>query len=478
MLATLHGVFLVYLLVALAWNVHASGAVVAGRERWERWTVLPLQVALTGLLLLDRARPHAPPLLGAWWLAGLFPLAFALALAQNVHCILARGARLTDIPLVLANSGLLLCTGMGTAELAGAALPAGPAALLHDHALLQLLLGNPLAQLSTLSWHVPLLCRRGEPRSWPALLAGVFVAALAGFIAAMLAAFLGTARAAVLAFESEPRLAELRPGLQLAVLRDAPDLRDPDVLAVRIPADAPPPQPWFPSPPRPLFLELDVPDGWRARVPPPDEAVTILLDAAQAHAEAWMPDWLLPFPDLDDRRCARLLGEREPSGWRALFDLAAERVAAVSPRTRLAVRLSHAGERSQALFLALAADPPVVAVAGPRLLPGPVAAGGPALADATLDAWARWRAALPAPPELWILSAGCSAPAYGEVAQARFVEGCLARASARADVRAILLDAWTDAGHTLGLHRAGGEPRLAGLVARHWLERARADDGR
>jgi hypothetical protein len=59
-LATLHGVFVVYLLVALAWNVHASAAVVAGRERWERWAVLPLQVLLTGLLLLDRARPRWP----------------------------------------------------------------------------------------------------------------------------------------------------------------------------------------------------------------------------------------------------------------------------------------------------------------------------------------------------------------------------------------------------------------------------------
>lgn len=477
MLATLHGVFVVYLLVALAWNVHASAAAVAGRERWERWTLLPLQVALIGVLLLDRARPHAPPLLGTWWVAGLFPLAFALALAQNVHCLLARGARLTDIPILLANTGLLLCSGLGTAELAGAALPTGPAALLHDHALLQHLLGSPLAHLSTLSWHVPLLCRRGEPRSWPALLAGVFVAALAGFIAAMLAAFLGTAREALAAFEAEPRLAVLRPGLQLAVLRAAPDLNDPDLLAVRLPADTPPPDPYFPTPPRPLFLELDVPDAWRARLPPPDEAVAFLLDAAQAHAEAWMPEWLLPFPDPDGRG-ALLLGVREPAAWRALFAQAAERVAEVSPRTKLVVRLSQAGERSQALFLALAATPPVVAVAGPRLLPGPVALGGPALADATLDAWERWRAQLAAPPELWILAAGCSAPGYGEVAQARFVEGCLARASARADVRAVVLDAWSDAGHTLGLHRADGEPRLAGLVARHWLDQARADAGR
>jgi len=460
-LAALHGVFLVYLLVALAWNASVCGAAVASRERWERWAVLPLQIALVGVLLVDRARPHAPPLLAWPWVAGLFPLACALALAQNVHAILERGARLTDIPILLANVGLLLCSALGAAELAGAALPPGAAALLHDHALLQHLLGNRLALWSSLSWHVPLLVRRDDARSVPGLLAGVFMAAVAGFLAVMLAAFLGTARAALDTFAAEPRVAALRADLRVAVLRDSRAWDGPGQLeALRLPADTPAPGtgPW---PSRPLLLELDAPDAWRLHLPVPDAAAAQMLDGAQALADAWQPDWLLPFPDPDGRG-ALLLGVRSPAGWRALFDLAAERVARVSPRTRLAVRLAETGERSHALLLALAADPAVVAVAGPRLLPGPAAAGGPALADATLDTWERWLAPLQAPPELWILAAGCSAPAYGEVAQARYVEGCLARANGRQAVKAVILDAWSDAGHTLGLHRAGGAPRLAG----------------
>lgn len=460
MLVTLHGVFLVYLALALAWNATASDAALPRRQRWERWTLLPLQLGLTGVLLVDRLRPGEAPLLADPRVAGLFPLACALGLAQNVHALLTRGARLSDIPIVLGNAGLLLASACGTALLAGLDPGAGATALVHDHAILQLMLGSPLALLGVPSWHLPLLVRREAPRSWPALLAGVFMAALAGWVAVVLAALLGEARAVVDGFAREPRLAAVRSDLHLAAWRGGAGWGGPgDCEALRLAADAEPRHGDWPQ--RPLLLELEPPRAWRTGVPDFESATRALIDAAERHAEALTPRWLLPFPEPDGLG-SLLLGDPGPDAWRAVFEDAATRVAAVSPGTRLGVRLVGSGERSHALLLALLADPPVVSIAGPRLLPGPSRAGGAAAADGVLDTWLRWLEPLPAPPELWVLAAGCSAAAYGEVAQERFVEGCLSRACARPAVRGVVLDAWLDAGHVLGLQRADGSARRAG----------------
>ncbi|HZJ70432.1 MAG TPA: hypothetical protein VFF36_05825, partial [Planctomycetota bacterium] len=68
------------------------------------------------------------------------------------------------------------------------------------------------------------------------------------------------------------------------------------------------------------------------------------------------------------------------------------------------------------------------------------------------------------PPALWVLAAGLSPLAYGEAAQARFLEGCIARASARDDVEGLLVEGGRDRGHTLGLLRPDGSPREAALA--------------
>jgi hypothetical protein len=467
-IGTLHGVFLAYLALLLAWNAVASAPAADSGRNWERPVLLPLQLLLTTVLAHDALAS------GAFWLtrpavAALFPLTFALALGQNVHAIVKRGARLSDIPFVLANAGLLLCTAIGTISLTGAPIPIRAAALLHDHSILQHLLGNPLAHMASLSWHVPMLVRRGQPAGIPGVLAGLFMTSLAGFLVALLAVMQDTAAEIVMRFEIEPDATAVRADLQTGILdgRSADERTahgtertPPGSLEARVvPADGA--SPLADRDGRPLLLELRAPDAWRWSLPDRDAVTQCFLDGAARLAAAEHPAVLLPFPE-PDGAATLVVGDLPPAAWRHLYEEAAARVAAVSPGTRIAVRLHGTGDHSRELFLALAAAPSPIAIAGPRLQPGNAAARGPTAADTALDTWSAWRAGLTSPPELWVLAAGISPLAYGERAQSRFAEGCLARANTRPDVRAIVFEGWTDSGHTLGLLRADGEPRAAG----------------
>jgi hypothetical protein len=243
-----------------------------------------------------------------------------------------------------------------------------------------------------------------------------------------------------------------------AAPRAAPRPRD----GVPVPSGPPlrPPGP----PPRPLVVELTFPEAWRWSVPGPDEAAATFLDGAERLAAALSPDLLLPFPEPDGEATLVFGAELGPARWAELFAEARRRVSAASPGTRLGVRLAGTGRRSLDLWTRLS---DVVDVAGPRLHPDPES--GAAAADRILAVWRGWRSEHSAPPELWILAAGCSALAYGEVAQARFLEGCLARAAADPGIAGVVLVAWRDLGHSLGLLRADGAPRRAGLAAERLL---------
>jgi hypothetical protein len=458
-LLELHGVFLAYLLLALLWNLSASATLAGTPSTWERRWIVPIQCALTIALFIDRLRPSSVPLLEHLGVAVLFPIVFLLAVIQNLAAVKARGARLTDVPILLANAALLLCTALGATEVAGVPLSTKAAALLYDHAILQHLLGSPLAHLSTLSWHVPLLVARREPQSIAGLLVRLVVAAVAGFIALMLAGMLPTSRGVLAKFDAEPRLAAVRGDLEVGVF-DGLSAGATDRTFTYRPDGPPLAEVEFGTPTPRIIVEVAAPDNWSRTLPAPDAAIDALLDATETVARWKAPDILLPFPEPDGMG-SLLLGVRTPEEWRAMYVRAAQRIAAIAPGTRLAVRLVGTGERSHALFEALAAEPSPVAIAGPRLVPASPETGGPAAMDGVLDTWAQWRAAVPHPPQLWILAAGCSAPAYGEEAQAEFVVGCLARASARQDVSGILFDGGYDIGDTLGLLRSDGTPRLA-----------------
>ena len=96
MIGTLHGVFLAYLALLFAWNAVACAPAAGAGRSWERLALLPLQALLTAVLVHDALAS------GAAWLtttaiAALFPLAFALGLAQNMHAIVKRGPQLVQL---------------------------------------------------------------------------------------------------------------------------------------------------------------------------------------------------------------------------------------------------------------------------------------------------------------------------------------------------------------------------------------------
>ena len=458
MILAVHKVYLVHLALVLAWNAWACRA---GRPRgaWERW-LLPGLLALALVLLADRLRPLQPPLLEQPWAGPAFVLALLAGVAQNVSALRARGVRLTDIPVLLYNVGVGACVALAAAALRGAE-PAPE--LLYDYSVLQHLAGSHLAHFATLSWHLPVFVRRGEPASVPAAMAGLVAPAFCGFVVLMLVLFHSESEAVIAAFRAEPRVESARPDLLLGVLQrpeggaEAPGSCE----AWSLPADddgaAPPPA-------RPLVLELRAPASWRLSVPARAEAAAVFLDGAERLAARYRPALLLPFPEPDGVAPLLLGAGLTPSQWRELFAEARRRVAAVSPGTRLAARLSGLHDETRALADALAAAPAVVDVLGPRLHPGSSASGGPAQADEVLATWDRWRAGQAQPPALWVLAAGLSPLAYGEEAQARFVEACVARAAARSQVEGLLVEGWRDRGHTLGLLRPDGTPRRAALV--------------
>lgn len=459
MIGALHGVFLAYLAGVLAWNARAA------RGRWR--LLLAVQALLTLLLVADRVRTGAASLLFTPGLAAAFPALALAGLAQNVAVMARRGARLGDVPVVIGNAGL--CIVLGTAAAAASGWTIGPRLqpLLYSYALVQGLVGSHLALSSTLNWHVPLLLREERADTLAGLALGLLPAAFMAFVALLLVVFQSEAERVLLRFDAEPRLsssARVPPaGVWTAAggsARPAPGA----LAALELPAD-------FVEVPgdgeeRPRIVALHAPASWLWSRPSPEEAVATFIEAAERAARTLRPALLLPFPEPDGEAPLALGTGRTPEEWRAAYQAAAARIRAASPTTRVGLRLAGAGPASRAIYDALH---DVVDVAGPRLQPGSASAGGPAFADAQLAAWSDWRLSSPQPPELWILGGGLSPIAYGVEAQARWIEGLLARAARDPSVAGLLLHAWEDRGSTQGLLDARDAPRPAARVLERLL---------
>ncbi|MDG2150506.1 MAG: hypothetical protein P8N09_13390 [Planctomycetota bacterium] len=488
-----HTVFLVYLAVAMAWNLHASSRKEGETQRpLSQRVLVPLLALLTAVLIRDRWIPNGEAWLTTDTVRHLFPLAFLATLIQNTHVIVHRGARLSDIPLVLFNVGVGGAVTVADLSLSGVPLGQTAETLLYDHSVLQLLLGSPFAQSWTLSWHLPFLLRRSEPRSVLDYLGGLLPATLAAFGAVILVSFHSSAEQVLATFADEPRQSVGIPAkLALGVTARPEGPQQPGAPGTLrswvLPADHDG-QNLPPDDGRPLVLELRAPDAWSISMPgdttndatPHALREQVFLEGAERLARKLHPAVLLPFPE-PDGEATRIFGASQtPQQWAARIQEVAERLATASPQTAMAVRLRGHGERSRALFEALA---PYVAIMGPRLEPGGdnrehVEQRGADLADTVLESWRVWRSALDAPPRWWILAAGCSPLAVGERAQQRFLEGCLARAVSEPEVEALLMDGLRDRGHTLGLIRPDGQPREAGRWALRLLDSQGAALGR
>ena len=472
MIFRLHGVFLVYLAATLAWNLSASRRGHDERSRpWEQLVLWPVLAGLAFVLVHDRVSPESGPWLIQPWISHLFPLVFMAALVQNLTAMLRRGAQLTDIPIIIFNVGLGGCLLVADLALAGVPLGQTETSLLYSHSVVQGLLGTRLAHLWTLSWHLPLFVRRGEATSLAGAAVGLLPAALAAFPALMLVALHGEAGKVIESFGQEPRVTTLRDDLGVGVMvrADWPleGLVPPGSLEVwRLPADQAPSE--LPAQPsgQALVLELAPPPSWYHTPPTQTEAEQTFLEGALRLCAPLQPSLLLPFPEADGEATLYFAPSTD---WPGLFNELAARLATVSPTTRLGMRLAGTGPFSRATFEALAAPPSAVAVMGPHLQPGGAAAGRASHAEATLRAWREWRGSVVEPPEFWVLGASASPLAYGENAQERFLEGCLARAQSDPDIRGFVVIGWRDRGHTLGLLRPDGRPRWAARRFRQLL---------
>lgn len=465
MITSVYAVFLVFVFAALVWNLRAAwvdveddeGALVASRRSPLELLLFLPQLACAVVLVRDRLAPFD----AAWapTFAWLFPVTFALAVVQNVVAIASRGARLTDVPLVLYNVGVGVLVGVAAMAAGGDVLADPEAVLLYDYSVLQMLLGGRMTYVATLSWHLPLFAMRSAARSVFQLGLRLGMPAVAAFAVTVVVANHESSGVVMRSFAREPVIEEFqrdgawRDDLVGGVWTDptvaASSAGVPGTLdAWILPADHP--GTGLPESSRPLVIALRAPDAWALAHPSDVEALQTFLDGAERIAEALRPDVLLPFPD-PDRDALETAGvRRDPDEWATLYAEARRRVRAVSGETRLACRLSTSLSFGRRLFAALAANGSVD-IAGPKLQPGgpPEGAGW---VDITLEAWDEWRtSAGNSSPDLWILGAAASHMAFGRAAQERFVEGVVVRAQRRTRIDGLIFEGWRDVGHTRGL---------------------------
>ncbi len=471
MILSIHGVFLAWTALLLAWNFNASRKE-QGATPWERRWLLPLAVLLFIVLLRDRLFPFEASWLFSPLLAWAFPLLFAGGIAQNISAISSRGIRLTDIPILLHNVGLGLCTGVGAWALTGNPVTPSEASLLYDYSILQVLLGGSrLTYLSTLSWHLPAFCPRQSPTSLTRMAIALTVPAVCAFVVLTLATFKGPSDQIIASFfrDNGSLSSPLRSDLSVGVFTRDPHASPPgNVTAWILPANHD--GEGLPHPNRPLVLSLRAPDHWAWQQPEPDLATEVFIQGAVRLAATFQPAVLLPFPEPDEEAVNQAGLRLSPDAWHALYRRVRKEVRAVSPQTRIGARLATIGSFATALHRQLAQDPQAVDILGPRLQPAGTLEGfssiqgGAAWVDSVLFTWKLWREDLPSPPSLWILAGGASHMAFGKVAQGRFVQSCLDRADADLQIEGILLDGWRDVGHTLGLENQPFLDRLPPVI--------------
>ncbi len=460
MIATVYVVYLVFLAAVLFWNVRAARrdadeAPTRG-PRLETWLLLP-QLACLAILVRDRLQPFdAPWLLEAAW---LFPVTFACGVVQNIVAMAKRGARLSDIPLVLYNVGIGVCVGIATLAANGNVLAPEEAVVLYDYSVLQMLLGGRMTYVTTLSWHLPMFAMRSTPTSITQVAMRLWIPAVGAFAVSIIVANHAASAEVIGSFAREPTMEDFERDTERAWRTDlqggvwtTPTLDGETPLgtvdAWILPADHD--GSGLPEPTRFLVVALRAPDIWARAHPTDTEALQTFLDGAEHLAGVLQPEILLPFPD-PDRDVLETAGiRRTPDEWATLYAEARRRVRTASPTTRTACRLSTIQSFGRKLFTALV-EADAVDIAGPRLQPGGVSTGA-AWADITLDAWDDWRTtAGNESPALWVLGAGASHMAFGRAAQERFIEGCVVRVQRRSRIDGILFEGWRDVGHTRGI---------------------------
>ena len=214
-----------------------------------------------------------------------------------------------------------------------------------------------------------------------------------------------------------------------------------------------------------LVVTLGYPDGAGARFRADRERYTAsrLADLDRI-VRRLRPDILLP-ADEPYGRGARVLGVVPDSYWRDYLTRAANLAHTLRPRTRVGVSISSFDVRDSTLYRWAASPAAPVDIVGFSLYPG---FGGARVLRTRMIVADRWMrlADQPLKPH-WVWSAGGYPAVHGESSQSSAIWGTLAWATARQNVRGVIIEEPGDYTSLTGLRAGDGRLRSAGrAVAR------------
>ena len=163
---------------------------------------------------------------------------------------------------------------------------------------------------------------------------------------------------------------------------------------------------------------------------------------------------------------ARVLGRLPLETWQQFYTRARALVQEVRPRTQVAIAASAYDAQDSTLYAWAARRGSPVDVVGFSFYPNRL---GARFMEAGYRAADRWMTAHPPVKPHWVLGTGGYPLAHGEVSQARAIWATLAWATARPQIRGVLVMEASDYGQAMGLRAPNGRYRESATTVRRAL---------
>ena len=206
-----------------------------------------------------------------------------------------------------------------------------------------------------------------------------------------------------------------------------------------------------------LVVTLGYPEGAGGKFRAGRERYTVArLAEVDRIVRRLRPDIMLP-ADEPYGRGARVLGPVGEAYWRDYLTRAANLTHTLRPRTRVGVAASSFDSRDSALYAWVTSPQSPVDLAGFSLYPG---FGGARVLRTRMSVADRWMRSAPRPLKPhWVWSAGGYPAVHGESSQANAIWGTLAWATARQDIRGVIIEESGDYWSLTGLRAGDGRLR-------------------
>jgi hypothetical protein len=201
--------------------------------------------------------------------------------------------------------------------------------------------------------------------------------------------------------------------------------------------------------------------GYRGRLVPAPRAqeldVSARLRALERIVRRLQPDVLIPAEE-PYAAGARAFGYLSVGEWQNYVTRASQVAKRLRPRTRIAIAASSYGVRDSALYAWAASSGSPVDLVGFSLFPSHQGAGA---LDAAMRAADRWMRSERSSKPHWVFAAYAYPVAHGETSQERAIWGVLSWATARPNIRGVIVHAAGDYGTLTGLRAPSGRLRRA-----------------